>query len=153
MKKYFHFILLIISIYSCGNKSNLTETNEFKKYLNENHSVSIVDEGLYFIIPMNICSYCTKSTIKKLLSLENTKKIKIILTDFTKINFEEPSKKLNAYSILKDSRMHISKETSFFSGEYPLILQIKNNSIVKIMKIDVNENDDEIDDFLDDFFR
>ncbi len=142
MKKIY-LILLIFTIINCKNDNTSKLYSNFENYLLKNHNTKIND-GIYLIVPLNICHSCVEETIKKLNNPLINKSIHVILADYTKLSINETKNKINnKLHILSDNKMQIVKQ-NIASGNFVIIFVIKNKKIKKVI-YKPNENDEEIE--------
>ncbi len=146
LKNKFLFILSLLIISSCSTNIYQKETEEFKTYL-VNKNVEI-QNGIYVIIPLDICQYCVNDLISKINNMQDTHSLYVILSGMTSFNINERKKELKNLKIIDDTKMSFFSAVDFSNGLYPLIIKIKNEKIYKIIEVKTGENDKEVDEII-----
>lgn len=143
-----HFLvfsfLLFLNLCSCTNNYKVKETNEFKFFLSKYTNNKIIDEGIYVIIPLDICKTCINDIIEKIKKVNKSNRINVILSDVVSFNINQIEKELTNVKVIKDIKMNLFNTVSFSVGLHPLIIEIKDGKIKSVVEIKLNENDDEI---------
>lgn len=138
MNKIYIFSLLVFLFLSCGDNKKYDES--FQAYYHKTFSKNIASTNdLYLFLPMNACSSCIDKIIERLAKNKNTNKIHIILVYQSQAFFNIQKKYLKNYDIVLDKKLQ-AIEQGLIDGFNPVLIEYKNNRLVKTTEIELNEN-------------
>ena len=137
MSKY--LLLLVVLLYFSGCKKE--QDNDFNKYLEKVGVENKIKKGIYIFFPLESCDGCITS-VRKILERNrerNTKKINIIVVDYSKKNTSQFTKKLTKYRVYEDFYNYAINE-ELIDGSYPCIYEIDNYKIKRKTEIQIRNN-------------
>lgn len=127
MKQLLSITFLICSLsISCNTQPFRKETNEFKKFLNDNFKVSLKERAVYLIIPSCQCKNCIHLNGDELLTQKKQENF-VLITSLDTINFK------NFRNTLFDEENKTMK-LSFLHYANQLVY-VDNSKIVNIQKV------------------